>query len=293
MFHSLRRFRPVIVLATLGTTASAAHAVDTVVPNNQIVQGFQCVGALCVDGEPFLGPTLMSKSDDTPGLRLVQTAVPWGAQIWDVSGNETNFFIRDSTINPVRLPFRIRPGAPTSSIDIAANGEVSMAGVVQQDMRVSATGAVNGADVLIALRGLDVSQYGAAGAVHAAPAAADFRTAFGLGASDAFLAPMDVAAIALAGVKALDARVTDVALTPGPTGETGVAGATGATGATGAVNGSLTAATARIAALEKSNRRLARLLRTLQRQVAAFTRSGGATSSRSATGAAANGWTGR
>jgi hypothetical protein len=47
------------------------------------------------------------------------------AQTWDVAGNEANFFVRDVT-GGSRLPFRIRPGAPTSSIDINASGEVGI-----------------------------------------------------------------------------------------------------------------------------------------------------------------------
>jgi hypothetical protein len=42
-----------------------------------------------------------------------------------VAGNEANFFIRDVTSGS-RLPLRIRPGAPTSSLDIAANGNVGV-----------------------------------------------------------------------------------------------------------------------------------------------------------------------
>ena len=42
-------------------------------------------------------------------------------QVWDVAGNEANFFVRDVTSGS-RLPFRIRPGAPTSSLDIWADG---------------------------------------------------------------------------------------------------------------------------------------------------------------------------
>jgi hypothetical protein len=42
-----------------------------------------------------------------------------------VAGNETNFFIRDAT-NGSTLPFRIRPGAPTSVLDIAATGRVGV-----------------------------------------------------------------------------------------------------------------------------------------------------------------------
>jgi hypothetical protein len=63
-------------------------------------------------------------NNDTPGIRLEQTnAGGFTAQTWDIAGNEANFFIRDTT-NGNRLPFRIRPGAPTSSIDIASNGFV-------------------------------------------------------------------------------------------------------------------------------------------------------------------------
>lgn len=63
-------------------------------------------------------------SSDTPGTRLEQTnAGGFTAQTWDIAGNETNFFIRDVT-GGSQLPFRIRPGAPTSSLDLAANGNI-------------------------------------------------------------------------------------------------------------------------------------------------------------------------
>jgi hypothetical protein len=47
------------------------------------------------------------------------------AQTWDMAGNEANFFVRDVT-GGSRLPFRIRPGAPTSSVDINASGNVGI-----------------------------------------------------------------------------------------------------------------------------------------------------------------------
>lgn len=63
---------------------------------------------------------------DTPAFRFEQNnSGGFTAQTWDVAGNEANFFVRDLT-GGSRLPFRIRPGAPTSSIDIAANGDVGM-----------------------------------------------------------------------------------------------------------------------------------------------------------------------
>jgi hypothetical protein len=63
---------------------------------------------------------------DTPTLRLQQDGSSgFAPQTWDVAGNETNFFVRDVT-NGSTLPFRIRPGAPTSSIFIDVDGNVGM-----------------------------------------------------------------------------------------------------------------------------------------------------------------------
>lgn len=65
-------------------------------------------------------------TSDTPAHRLEQTSAGgFTAQTWDIAGNEANFFVRDVT-GGSRLPFRIRPGAPTSSIDINASGFVGI-----------------------------------------------------------------------------------------------------------------------------------------------------------------------
>jgi hypothetical protein len=65
-------------------------------------------------------------TSNTPAMRLEQNnGGGFTAQTWDVAGNEANFFIRDVT-GGSRLPFRIRPGAPTSSIDISASGNVGV-----------------------------------------------------------------------------------------------------------------------------------------------------------------------
>lgn len=66
------------------------------------------------------------KSGNTPTTRLEQDGSSgFTPQTWDVAGNEANFFIRDAT-NGSTLPFRIRPGAPSSAIDVAANGYVGV-----------------------------------------------------------------------------------------------------------------------------------------------------------------------
>ena len=66
------------------------------------------------------------KDGDTPTLRLEQDGSSgFTSQIWDMAGNETNFFVRDVT-NGSKLPFRIQPSAPTSSIYIKSTGDVGM-----------------------------------------------------------------------------------------------------------------------------------------------------------------------
>ncbi|HXQ70102.1 MAG TPA: tail fiber domain-containing protein, partial [Pyrinomonadaceae bacterium] len=67
-----------------------------------------------------------ANTSDTPAIRLEQNnSGGFSAQTWDIGANEANFFVRDLT-GGSRLSFRIRPGAPTSSIDIAASGNVGI-----------------------------------------------------------------------------------------------------------------------------------------------------------------------
>jgi hypothetical protein len=69
---------------------------------------------------------LHANTTDTPAIRLEQNnSGGFTAQTWDIGANEANFFVRDVTSGS-RLPFRVRPGAPTSSIDIAASGNVGI-----------------------------------------------------------------------------------------------------------------------------------------------------------------------
>jgi hypothetical protein len=72
------------------------------------------------------GLNIHISTGDTPAQRFEQTSASgFTAQTWDIGANEANFFVRDLT-GGSRLPFRIRPGAPTSSIDINASGNVGI-----------------------------------------------------------------------------------------------------------------------------------------------------------------------
>ena len=81
---------------------------------------------------------------DTPAIRLEQTSAGgFTAQTWDIGANEANFFVRDVTGGSL-LSFRIRPGAPTSSLDISSDGNVGIGtGSPTRALHVVDTGATD------------------------------------------------------------------------------------------------------------------------------------------------------
>ena len=89
--------------------------------------------ALTVDSQGDIGIGLQNaavdlhvKTGNTPTLRLEQDGTSgFSPQTWDVAGNEANFFIRDVTSGST-LPIRLRPGAPTSALDITAAGDLGI-----------------------------------------------------------------------------------------------------------------------------------------------------------------------
>jgi hypothetical protein len=86
------------------------------------------------------------KDSDTPTLRLEQDSTGgWTAQTFDVAGNESNFFIRDAT-NGSKLPFRIQPSTPSSTLCLKSDGNVGIGTwSPSQDLEVEKTNE----DVLI------------------------------------------------------------------------------------------------------------------------------------------------
>ncbi len=62
---------------------------------------------------------------DTPGIRLHQSGSGWAPQTWDMAGNEANFFIRDAT-NGSKLPFRIQPNTPSSTLSLKSSGNIGI-----------------------------------------------------------------------------------------------------------------------------------------------------------------------
>jgi endosialidase-like protein len=88
-------------------------------------------------------------TSNTPAIRLEQNnSGGFTAQTWDIGANEANFFVRDVT-GGSKLSLRIRPGAPTSSVDISADGDVGI-GTGSPEAKLHVFGS-NTADTIISM----------------------------------------------------------------------------------------------------------------------------------------------
>ncbi len=105
------------------TAATVPFTVTGSAPNNSIF--VDSTGRLGLrTATPVLDVHI--STSNTPAIRQEQTnAGGFTAQTWDIGANEANWFVRDVT-GGSKLPLRIRPGAPTSSVDIAASGNVGI-----------------------------------------------------------------------------------------------------------------------------------------------------------------------
>ncbi len=95
------------------------------------IDGDSLANALTVDAQGDVGlglrPAALDlhiRRGDTPAIRLEQDGTSgFTPQTFDVAGNDAGFFVRDATSGST-LPFRIRPGAPSSAIDVNPDGDV-------------------------------------------------------------------------------------------------------------------------------------------------------------------------
>jgi hypothetical protein len=170
---------------------------------------------------------------NTPAIRFEQNnGGGFTAQTWDIGANEANFFVRDLTHGSL-LPLRVRPGAPTSSLDISASGNVGIGTgspeekldvkgnilvdgyVMERSDRNAKTNfsSVDGQTVLDRLQNIPVLTWNykddPQAAVHMGPMAQDFYSAFGLGADDKHIAALDTNGVALAAIQELNRQVAD------------------------------------------------------------------------------------
>jgi hypothetical protein len=264
----------VALAASVSMFIAAPVSADQVIPDDLIVQSSNCVGLDCVDGESFGFDTLRLKENN---LRIkfddTSTGSGFPSNDWALQANETasggasRFMLFDETAG--RIPFSVFAGAPANALVITAAGEVRAARFLSQAVATENPAPADATGVLEALRTLDLSTstFAAdpASPRHLSPAAHDFHLAFGLGADDGTVAPADMAGVALAAVKALDARVS--ALPTGAQSPADGAGPQGPAGAPGPQGRRGSVARWRIRRLERRNQRLKTRVERLERQV--------------------------
>jgi hypothetical protein len=145
--------------------------------------------------------------DYEPSVILEQTAP---AQMWGISGTETQFFLYDYTHS--KKPFMVEVNAPTDSLHIEDTGDVTIAGFLNERSDVAAKTdfvKVNGQDVLDRLSSVPITTWSykdSPDVRHMGPMAQDFRAAYGLGPDDKHLAALDTNGVALAAIQELDAQ---------------------------------------------------------------------------------------
>jgi hypothetical protein len=284
-----RRSLPAVAAGLAATLALApSAAADQVIPDDLIAQGSICAGPDCVNNESFgfdtlrlKGPVLRVGFADTsssPGFPTTDWQLI--ANDADGSGTASYFAFGDATAGTT--PLRIAAGAPTDTLRVEADGTVRLGSgpLVQQVDGTTTEGAVpvDGAAIVASLGSLPIARYeytaDPADRKRLGPTAADFNTAFGVGAG-ADLAPADVAGAALAAAKQLSAQVESLEGPAGPAGPTGPKGDRGADGADAVVPAPSTAfddAVAKLGGLERSDRRLRKRNRKLRNRVAQLER---------------------
>ncbi len=184
-------------------------------------------------GTPTPSVEMHIRNGDSPSLRLEQDGSSgFAPQVFDIVANETNFFVRDVT-NGSSLIFRARPGAPTNSLFIAADGNIGLGtaspaarlhvaggdlrvdgAVYQLSSRAAKTDlmAMDASRLLSLLAELDLFNWryntSADQGQHFGPTAEDFHAVFGLGETDRHISVADMAGVALGAAQALQSELT-------------------------------------------------------------------------------------
>ena len=230
--------RALLLGAAFALTLAAPARADDVVADDQIVQGAECVGFDCVNGEAFGTDTLRLKENNTRLAFDDTTASGGSANDWEVTANDSgnggaNYLaVTDRTTG--RIPLRVLGTSPTDALVLTPGGRVelrrgALIGRVNGTSTENAA-ALDGAALLSSLRTLPISTYDLAGARHIGPMGSGFNAAFALGGgTDVALG--DLTGVALAAAKALAPQVA--AATTGDRGPAGATGEPGAKGATG------------------------------------------------------------
>ncbi len=130
MTHLMKRMQRQTALATGALVLMAGSAMaDSVVLDDQIINGSLCVGVDCVNGESFGFDTIRMKENNLR-IRAIDTSssasfptVDWQLTFNDSANGGLNKFTIDSLDN-ARTPFTIEYGAATNALVVADNSNI-------------------------------------------------------------------------------------------------------------------------------------------------------------------------
>jgi hypothetical protein len=142
------------------TNSKTPFTIEANSPNNTLY--VDAAGRLGV-GTASPAVNLHVTHGNSPSLRLDQDGSSgFAPQIWDIAGNETNFFLRDVT-NGSALPLRVKPNSADDSFVITPNNKIGMgtqSPAANLHMKSNAGAALTDEGLLY------VEKTGSAGAVH-------------------------------------------------------------------------------------------------------------------------------
>lgn len=201
-----------IMILTLLVCTGLANA-DQVVLDDVIVDGSQCIGMDCVDGETFGASGFATLKFNENNLRILfqdsSSTSSFPSNDWQITVNDTadggdnKFAIEDIT------------GA-TTPFSLDTSGNLTITGTLNQGSDVGSKHNIVPVEphtVLTKVKALPVATWSYRAddpaITHIGPMAQDFFRAFGLGKDERHLAPNDLAGVALVGVQALTERLKE------------------------------------------------------------------------------------
>ena len=134
-------WKKLLLIATLLTTNINA---DQVILDDLIINGSECIGQDCVNGESFGFDTLRLKENNLR-IKFIDTSssASFPSNDWEITVNDStnggsnSFAITD--IDGGKTPFKIMAGAPSSSIYVSESGKVGFGtGVPSTDLHIKA-----------------------------------------------------------------------------------------------------------------------------------------------------------
>lgn len=194
---------------------------DEVILNDLIVNGSQCIGQDCINGETFDFSTIILKENNLR-IKFQDTSstssfpsTDWQITINDSSNGGANYFAIDNldlsqSLLKITHDGEVSMGKNSDRFVLSSSGDLSILGTLSDSSDVNLKEnilPVDNAKILQKVSSLDISTWNykenSQKSRHIGAMAQDFYKAFAFGADNKHIAPKDVAFVAVASVKEL------------------------------------------------------------------------------------------